>query len=159
MSYQTIELTPLTGSIGAEVAGVDFSTALNNRQSDEIHSAFLDHQVLVFRGQHLTPARQVEVARLFGTPAIYPFLKGLEEAPEVSVLAKSPADRVNFGGSWHSDTAYKNTPDMATLLYALEVPRSGGDTLFANMYLAYESLSKGMQRMLCLLYTSDAADE
>ena len=148
MSSRTIEVRPLTGALGAEIDGVDFKSPLDERQWNEIHQAFLDHQVLVFRKQALTPARQVEVARLFGTPAMYPFLKGLDEAPEVSVLAKSPEDKVNFGGSWHSDTAYKERPDMGTLLYAREVPEAGGDTLFANMYLAYEALSDGMKRML-----------
>ena len=148
MSFKTIEISPLTGTIGAEIGNVDFSAALSNQQRDEIHRALLDNLVIVFRNQKLTPQRQVEVAKIFGKPAIYPFLKGLDEAPEVSVLVKSEKDKVNFGGSWHSDTAYKECPDMGTLLYALEVPDAGGDTLFANMHLAYESLSDGMKRML-----------
>lgn len=148
MSYKTIEVSPITGTIGAEIGNVDFSASLSNQQSDEIHRALLDNLVIVFRNQKLSPQRQVEVAKIFGKPAIYPFLKGMDEAPEVSVLLKSKTDTVNFGGSWHSDTAYKECPDMGTLLYAVEVPDAGGDTLFANMHLAYEALSDGMKAML-----------
>lgn len=148
MAFETIEIAPISGSIGAEVANVDFSADLSNAQRGEIHRALLDNQVLVFRDQNLTPQRQVDVARIFGKPAIYPFLKGMDEAPEVNVLAKSETDTVNFGGSWHSDTAYKECPDMGTLLYAVEVPDAGGDTLFANMHAAYDALSDGMKEML-----------
>lgn len=148
MPVTTLQVRPLTGALGAEIEGVDLSRPLAKEQRDDIHQAFLKHQVLVFRGQTLTPQQQVGVAKMFGKPAIYPFLRGLDEAPEVSVLAKAPEDKVNFGGNWHSDTAYKEAPDMGTLLYALEVPEAGGDTLFANMYLAYEALSPGMKRML-----------
>ena len=91
------------------------------------------------------------MARLFGKPALYPFLKGLDEAPEVNVLAKSEKDDVNFGGAWHSDTSYKPCPDMGTLLYAVDVPDAGGDTLFCNMYAAYAALSDGMKATLANL--------
>lgn len=146
--FKTIEVRPITGTIGAEIANIDFTQTLTNQQRDEIHRAFLESKVIVFRGQTLPPKKQVEVARIFGKPAIYPFLKGHEEAEEVSVLAKSATDTVNFGGNWHSDTAYKPAPDMGTLLYAVDVPDAGGDTMFANMQLAYECLSPGMQKML-----------
>lgn len=158
MHFETIRVKPMTGALGAEIGNVDFSVPLGNRQCDEIHRALHDNLVVVFRRQKLTPRQQVDVAKKFGKPAIYPFLKGLEEAPEVNVLAKSPRDDANFGGSWHSDTAYKPTPDMGTLLYALEVPDAGGDTLFANMYLAYETLSDGMKDMLAgltAIYSSE----
>jgi len=148
MPFTTLSVHPLTGALGAEIEGVDLARPLSETQRSEIHRAFLEHQVLVFRAQTLTPRQQVDVARLFGTPALYPFLRGHEEAPEVSVLAKAPEDKVNFGGSWHSDTAYKERPDMATLLYARQVPAAGGDTLFANMYLAYEALSSGMKKLI-----------
>ena len=148
MTFETIDVKPMTGTIGAEVSNVDFAAPLSNQQRDEIHRALLDNLVIVFRDQELTPQKQVEVARIFGKPAIYPFLKGLDEAPEVNVLAKSEKDKRNFGGSWHSDTSYKPCPDLGTLLYAVDVPDAGGDTMFANMYLAYESLSDGMKAML-----------
>ena len=148
MTFQTIEVRPLAGALGAEVGNVDLSAPLSNQMRDEIHQAFLDNLVIIFRDQKLTPEQQVEIARLFGKPAIYPFLQGLDDAPEVHELLKTEEDTVNFGGSWHSDTAYRERPNMGTLLYAHEVPDVGGDTLFTNMYLAYDALSDGMKEML-----------
>ncbi len=148
MTASALNLRPISGSIGAEISNVDLSQPLGNAEQDAIHDALLDKHVLVFRGQELTPQKQVDIARLFGQPAIYPFLKGLDGTPEVNELLKTEEDEINFGGSWHSDTAYKARPDMGTLLYALEVPDAGGDTLFANMQRAYEALSNGMKEML-----------
>ena len=148
MTFQTIEVRPLAGALGAEVGNIDLSAPLSNQMRDEIHQAFLDNLVIVFRDQKLTPEKQVEIAGLFGKPAIYPFLQGLDGAPEVHELLKTAEDEVNFGGNWHSDTAYRECPDMGTLLYAHEVPDVGGDTLFTNMYLAYDALSDGMKEML-----------
>jgi taurine dioxygenase len=148
MAYEILSVKPMAGALGAEVSGVDLAAPLDQAAIDEIRRALLDHLVIVFRDQHLTPRRQVDIARLFGTPAIYPFLKGLAAAPEVNELLKTETDTVNFGGLWHSDTAYKQCPDMGTLLYAQQVPAAGGDTLFANMYRAYDALSPAMKRML-----------
>jgi taurine dioxygenase len=148
MTSRSIEVKPLAGALGAEVSNVDLSAPLSNQVRDEIHQAYLNHLVIVFRDQDLTPQKQTEIAQIFGKPAIYPFLQGIDGAPEVNELLKTEQDTVNFGGSWHSDTAYKEHPDMGTLLYALEVPETGGDTQFTNMYLAYEALSGGMKKML-----------
>lgn len=159
MTYQSIEVQPLTGTMGAEIHGVDLAQDLSNQTKSEIHQAFLDHLMIYFRGQTLTHHRHVEIASQFGKPAIYPFLKGLDEAPEVNVLHKTEDDTINFGGVWHSDTTYKECPDMGTLLYAREVPPAGGDTLFANMYLAYETLSDGMKAMLDGLVAVNNSDK
>ena len=148
MSFQKIDIKPLAGALGAEIRNIDLSKNLNHRTKVEIHQAFLNHLVIVFRDQLLTPKKQVEIARLFGKPAIYPFLQGLQEEPEVNELLKTEKDLINFGGSWHSDTAYKESPDLGTLLYAHEVPEVGGDTQFSNMYLAYDALSDGMKKLL-----------
>ena len=78
-------------------------------------------------------------------------MKGLDEFPEIIPVLKLENERINFGGIWHSDTAYLDVPPMASMLVAREVPPAGGDTLFANMYLAYEALSDGMKRMLAPL--------
>ena len=101
-----------------------------------------------FRGQDITPNQLVAFSRRFGELSLYPFVSGLPDFPEVVEVRKEPDERVNFGGLWHTDTSYLEVPPLGSLLYALEVPPNGGDTLFANMYLAYESLSKGMQAML-----------
>ncbi|MEK9752078.1 MAG: TauD/TfdA family dioxygenase, partial [Rhodospirillaceae bacterium] len=96
----------------------------------------------------LDAGKQVEIARLFGKPIAYPYLAGVDGVPEAHELTKTPDDAVNFGGVWHSDTAYKPFPDMGTVLYGIDIPDAGGDTLFASTYLAYETLSDGMKRML-----------
>src|SRR5215210_8573622 len=100
------------------------------------------------RGQKLTPDALVTLARAFGEPMAYPQLKGLPECPLVTPVIKLEHERVNFGGVWHSDTTYLERPPMASMLYAVETPQYGGDTLFANQYLAYEALSDGLKSML-----------
>jgi taurine dioxygenase len=104
--------------------------------------------VLFFRDQDLTPGMLLAAARQFGTPIEYPFVKGLEGYPEVIEVAKLERERVNFGGVWHSDTTYLESPPMGTFLLAKEIPPTGGDTIFSNMYLASETLSDGMRAML-----------
>ena len=104
--------------------------------------------MIFFRGQTLAPAEFLAVASRFGEPVEYPFVKGLEGFPQITPVIKLEHEKVNFGGLWHSDTAYLERPPMATMLIARETPPRGGDTLFANMYLAYETLSEGMRRML-----------
>lgn len=113
-----------------------------------LRRALLDHLVLFFRDQDLTPRALLAAARQFGTPVEYPFVQGIEGYPEVIEVAKLENETVNFGGIWHSDTTYLESPPMGSLLLAREVPAAGGDTLFANMYLAFETLSEGMRAML-----------
>src|SRR5262249_7183071 len=98
--------------------------------------------------QPLPPARFLAFARRFGEIIEYPFVKGLDDYPEIIPVVKLEHERINFGGVWHSDTAYLDAPPMASMLLAREVPPAGGDTLFANMYLAYETLSEGMKHLL-----------
>src|SRR5205807_3528105 len=113
-----------------------------------IRKVWLDHLVIFFRDQELPPARLLAVARRFGKPIEYPFVKGIDGFPEITPVVKREHERVNFGGLWHSDTSYLEIPPMATMLVAREVPPHGGDTLFANMYPAYESLSPALRRRL-----------
>jgi len=148
MAYRRIEVTPLAGALGAEVSGVDLSQDPGNETFDEIHRAFLEHLALFFRDQALTPQQQVAFAARFGPIGIYPFAAGLPDAPEVVEIVKTEDETVNFGSGWHTDTAYLEKPSLGSVLYAKEVPAAGGDTLFANSYLAYETLSDGMRAML-----------
>ncbi len=104
--------------------------------------------MLFFRDQALSPKQLIAASRQFGEPIEYPFVKGIDGYPEVIEVAKLEHERVNFGGIWHSDTTYLEAPPMGTLLLAREVPPAGGDTMFANMYLACEALSEGMREML-----------
>jgi taurine dioxygenase len=148
MRNAPFELRPLASALGAEIHGVDLAADLSDGMVAALRQALLDHLVIFFRDQDLPPARLLALAKRFGTPNEYPFVKGLDGYPEVIAVTKLPHETVNFGGVWHSDTTYLQEPPMATLLVAREVPPVGGDTLFANQYLAYESLSKRMQQLL-----------
>ena len=145
---QSLKVEPVAGALGAEITGVDLSKDLSDDTVAEIRRAWLEHQVVFFRDQDLPPARFLAFARRFGEPIEYPFVKGLDEAPKIIPVLKLETEKINFGGIWHSDTAYLDVPPMASMLVAREVPATGGDTLFASMYLAYETLSAGMKRML-----------
>ncbi len=145
---QSLKVEPVAGALGAEITGVDLSKDLSDDTVAAIRRAWLEHQVVFFRDQDLPPARFLAFAQRFGEPIEYPFVKGLDEAPKIIPVLKLETEKINFGGIWHSDTAYLDAPPMASMLVAREVPASGGDTLFASMYLAYETLSDGMKRML-----------
>jgi taurine dioxygenase len=148
MQNAPFELRPLAGALGAEIHGVDLAADLSDGMVAALRQALLERLVIFFRGQDLPPARLLALAKRFGTPNEYPFVKGLDGYPEVIAVTKLPDETVNFGGVWHSDTTYLQEPPMATLLVARDVPPVGGDTLFANQYLAYECLSERMQQVL-----------
>jgi taurine dioxygenase len=145
---KTIEVHKIAGALGAEISGVDLARDLDDATVAEIRRVWLDNCVVFFRNQELPPAQFLELAKRFGEPIEYPFLKGLDGFPEIITVAKLEHEKINFGGVWHSDTSYLDIPPMATMLIAREVPPVGGDTLFANQYLAYETLSDGMKRLL-----------
>ncbi len=148
MTNRSFEIRPVAGGLGAEIAGIDLSRDLDTATIASIRALWLERLVIFFRGQTLSPEHFLNFARRFGEVVEYPFIKGIEGFPEITPVIKLEHERVNFGGLWHSDTTYLARPPMATMLIAREVPPFGGDTLFANMYLAYETLSEGMQRLL-----------
>ncbi|MFN8034807.1 MAG: TauD/TfdA family dioxygenase [Acidimicrobiia bacterium] len=147
-TYRTIKVLPIAGALGAEVSGVDLATDLVDETVAEIRRAWLRHLVVFFRDQALGPEEFLAFARRIGEPVEYPFVRGIDDFPEIIAVAKLPHETVNFGGIWHSDTAYLERPPMATLLVAREIPPYGGDTMWSNMYAAYDALSPGMQRLL-----------
>lgn len=147
MPYRHIEVSPIAGALGAEVQGADLR-ALDDAVFAEIHQAFLAHQVLFFQAQDLSPDDLKALGRRFGDLYCHPYLQPIDGHPEVVRIVKEPGDTLNFGGSWHADLTYLEKPMLGAVLHATEVPRYGGDTLFANMYLAYETLSDGMKRLL-----------
>jgi taurine dioxygenase len=158
---QEISVHPLAGALGAEVRGIDLARGLDDETTAALRRIWLEYGVVFFRDQELSSAEFLAVARRFGTVIEYPFLRGLPDYPEIIPVVKLPHERVNFGGVWHSDTAYLDHPPMATLLLAREVPPYGGDTLFACQNAAYEALSDGMKRLLGGLFavnTSARAD-
>ena len=145
--YQHIRITQ-AGPVGAEVGNIDLSSPLTNATRAEIHRAWLEHHVLFFRDQNLSPAAQAKFAENFGPLDVYPFMKALDVHPNVIPIVKEPEAKTNFGGGWHTDTSYLQEPPKATLLYAVEVPDEGGDTLFADASAAYDELSSGMKQLI-----------
>lgn len=156
--YRHIETQRFSGALGAEVTGVDLSQDLSEEVLAEIRAALLDNLVLVFRDQDFTPAQQLAFARRWGEIHFHPFMKGMADYPEILEIIKRPTDKKNFGGAWHTDQMFSPRPAMGTMLYAKEVPSAGGDTLFANLYLAYDALSDGMKKLAGQLNTVCAGD-
>ena len=155
-----IRVQPIAGALGAEITGVDLRRLADDDVA-EIRRVWLEHLVVFFREQELSSAEYMAFAKRIGQPIPYPFVRGMEGFPEIIEVKKLEHEKMNFGGIWHSDTAYLEVPPMASMLLAREVPPRGGDTLFANMCLAYETLSEGMKRLLAPLVavnTSSKAD-
>ena len=146
--YSHIDVHPVSGALGAEITGVDLSLPLDTEVVSEIRKALLNHLVIFFQNQVITPQQQLNFAEQFGVPMDYPQLKGLPECPLVTEVIKLEHETLHFGGVWHSDTTYLQQPPMASMLYAIEIPPYGGDTLFSNQYMAYETLSDGLKKTL-----------
>ena len=146
-----MDIHPLSPSLGSIIHGLDLSQPLTDTLLTELRTIWLDRQVVILRGQALSSEQYLAFAKQLGTPDIYPFLTGLDGFPEITPVLKKETETLNFGGVWHSDTTYQPCPPMATMLYALELPPVGGDTLFANQVQAYESLSDGLKDTLATL--------
>ncbi len=143
-----ITVTPIAGALGAEIGGIDLTRPLASEDVAAMRQALLNHLVIFFHDQPMSSENFMAFARAFGTPSFYPLVTGIEGFPHIIEIVKQAHETSNFGGIWHSDTTYLEEPPMGSMLYAQEVPPFGGDTLFANQYLAYERLSEGMQRFL-----------
>lgn len=144
----SIHVRRVAGAIGAEVTGVDLSRDISAGTVGAIRQALLDHLVIFLPDQPLTPERFLTFANHFGAPVEYPFVKGLDAFPQIIEVAKLEHETSNFGGIWHSDTVYLDEPPMGSMLLARQVPPQGGDTLFANQYMAYDALSPTFQGLL-----------
>ena len=148
MPYRHITVKPMAGAIGAEIFGTDLTKPLDAAALDEIHQAFLTHQVVVFRDQALTPDSQKAFAANFGSAHINDFFPTVDGHPDVQLVAKNPEDVRNVGDRWHTDVSYVAKPPLGSMLYAVEVPAFGGDTMFSTMYASYDALSDGMKALL-----------
>jgi taurine dioxygenase len=144
----SIEVRPLTGAMGAEIVGVDLSSDISNQQFDAIHQAWLDYLMIYFRGQDLTVDQHRKFAARFCALEAHPYVESIDGAPEIIAIVKEPDEHRNWGGPWHADVTFKEKPSNGAALYAREVPEFGGDTGFANLYLAYETLSDGLKAVL-----------
>ena len=138
----------LSPVIGLEIRGLRLDGPLTKAVVAGLKAAFLRHHVLVIRGQDLTPEQQIAFAEAMGEPDIYPFVAGIDGYPVITPVIKEPEETQNFGGVWHTDTAYLKCPPAATMLLAREIPPTGGDTLFASQVAAYDALSDGMKALL-----------
>jgi taurine dioxygenase len=148
MRNSQIEVRPIAGAIGAEIHYVDVSQDLDDRTIGDIRKALLDHCVIFFRDQKLDADRHKAFTRRFGKIFIHPNYAGMQADPEIVVITREPGDKHIVGEDWHADTTMVAEPPMGAILYGMEVPAYGGDTLFANQYMAYETLSDGMKKTL-----------
>jgi len=151
MKQQAIEVRPMSGSLGAELLGADLAGALDDATVAQIRDALVRHGVVVLRDQKLSRAQQLAFARRLGTPEVHPIANGMEEHPEIIRVLKPAGERAFFGTSWHTDNSFFERPTSFTILYGETVPSAGGDTLFASMELAYETLSEPIKRFLAPL--------
>ena len=138
----------ISGALGALITGVDLREPLSAALAAEIRGVLLEHHVIFFRNQPLSPAQYMAFARAMGEPVEYPFVKGLPDFPEIIEVKKLEHERTNFGGIWHTDTAYLERPPMGSMLLAREIPPYGGDTLFANQVMALDALSPTLRGVL-----------
>jgi taurine dioxygenase len=144
----TLKIRRVSGALGAEIGGVDLGQDLSAETVAEIRRAFVEHQVIFFRDQTLSPEQQLRFGARFGPLNVHPYVAGMVGHPEVMEIVKEPEDRANFGGGWHSDMSFLERPSIGSILYAVEVPDPGGDTLFASQAAAYDALSPGLRRTL-----------
>ncbi|WP_149537383.1 TauD/TfdA dioxygenase family protein [Siccirubricoccus phaeus] len=147
MRNSRITVRKVSGAVGAEIDGVDLAEAADGEIAD-IRAALNAHGVLFFHNQRLNAEQQKALARRFGEIFIHPNYRGMTADPEVVTIRREPGDTAIVGEEWHADTTMCEAPPMGAILYGIEVPEWGGDTLFASQAAAYEALSPGMKRML-----------
>ena len=149
MTYSRIDVKPLAGALGAEIFGVDLAGPLGQPVVDEIRRASNEYLVIFFRDQVITDEQLADFGRNFGELAPLPPHRAFPgKFPELLVIDKKPADKLVFGWEWHSDTTHLEVPSLGSILYSKIIPPVGGDTLFANQYLAYDTLSDGLKQLL-----------
>ena len=152
-----MEAIPQSSTLGAEILGVDLSAELSDSQIETINQAFLEYQVIYFRNQHLTPDQYCNFASRFGPLKEYMFAEGVDGHPYITEIIKTESETESFGSFWHSDSVYLEIPPKITMLYARQVPARGGDTLFADVYAAFDGLSDGLKSQLESLLAVNSA--
>ena len=146
--YNTIRVNPLGGALGAEISGIDLNEAISDEQLTEVRQVFGQYAVIFFRNQNLTPENEIRFAKRWGEINTNRFFSSVEGYPQIALVVKEPDQKNNIGGSWHTDHSYDIAPALGSMLFAHEVPVSGGDTVFASMYKAYDTLSDGLKSTL-----------
>jgi taurine dioxygenase len=147
MNYNHIQVTPLATHVGAEVSGIDLAAPAEPGVA-EIRRALGEYGVVFFRDQRLTPEQHIDFAHRFGEIDINRFFATVPGYPMIAEVRKEPEQQRNIGNGWHTDHSYDEAPALGSMLFAREVPKTGGDTLFASMYAAYEALSDGLKSTL-----------
>jgi len=150
MDYKHISLQPIAGSLGAIIGGVDLSEPLSDEVYAEIKQALLDNLVIFFRDQSITPAQQIEFGRRFGELHVHPFIPCLEGHDEIIQIKAEGGDNpyLRLSNAWHPDLSYTTEPPLAAILRGVTIPGRGGDTMWVNLYKAYDTLSDTMKAMI-----------
>ena len=148
MAYDYIRVEPLSTALGAEISGIDLAKPPAKAVLAEIRHAFGEHGVIFFRDQQLTPEQHLAFAERFGGIDVNRFFAAVPGYPMIAEVRKEPEQRRNIGNGWHTDHSYDTAPALGSMLYAREVPTTGGDTLFAGMYAAFDALSEGLKATL-----------
>lgn len=145
----TLAITPITGAIGAEISGINLKS-MSKGEHEALEQAFLDHLVLCIRDQEMTPSELCDLTESLGGIGETPYLGGLPDHPDVVPVIKEANEKspLTFGAGWHTDFTFQPQPPSRTILYAVDVPEAGGDTLYCNLYRAYDMLSPGFQKIL-----------
>ena len=159
MNSARLEVKPLTGAMGAELSGIDLSTDMDDPMFAAVHQALLEHGAIFFHDQDITPSQQMEFAKRWGDVHLHPHMRCLPDHPGIIEIVKNEYDTLVFGANWHTDQMFTATPARVTMLYAKQVPPAGGDTMFANLYQAYDALSSGMKAMIADLRTVSVYDK
>lgn len=148
MTATRLDIRPLTGSCGSEIFGVDLTKPLPADVVIQIRATLAERGVVFFRDQKITHEQHKAFARQFGEIVVNPVYGNLDGHPEIMPVIKEATDKYNIGDTWHSDMSYAEQPPLGSILYAKDIPPYGGDTLWTNMSLVYESLSEGMKNLL-----------
>ena len=153
MNTSKLYAEKLTAVLGAEVTGIDLTKPISPELEKELHAALLEHKVLFFRDQDLTPDQHKSVGRCFGELHVHPVIPSRKEEghPEIIVLESGP-ERPFVADRWHSDVSFERKPPLGSVLRGVVIPDQGGDTLFANTNASYEALSDSMQHLLSSLH-------
>ena len=139
---------PLSPALGAEIGGVDIARGVSDEQFAELRRAYANYGVIFFRDQHITPEQHIAFAERWGNINVNRFFQVVDRYPLIAEVRKEPDQTMNIGSKWHTDHSYDQIPAMGSILYALDIPKVGGDTLFASMNAAHDALSDGLRAML-----------
>ena len=142
-----MEVKLLSGALGAEVEGINLKK-VNIDNFKTVNDLLLEHKVIFFRNQNIAPEEQIELAKLFGPVEEHAYVKGLEGYPQITRLIKDAEEKNQWGEGWHSDVSYNVTPTKAVILKSIKIPPVGGDTVFANMELAWDTLDDNIKKIV-----------